>query len=61
MREMPGKVYSTESAYQYIEVFDRGTLRYLVYNDAAGLQTVANKASVFTGLYYDYYSLLPFF
>jgi spermidine synthase len=59
MREIPGKVYSTESAYQYIEVFDRGSYRYLVYNDAAGFQTVANKRSVFTGLYYDYYSLLP--
>ena len=59
MREIPGKVYSTESAYQYIEVFDRGPYRYLVYNDAVGFQTVANKRSVFTGLYYDYYSLLP--
>jgi spermidine synthase len=59
MREIPGKVYSTESAYQYIEVFDRGSMRYLAYNDALGFQTVANKASVFTGLYYDYYSLLP--
>jgi spermidine synthase len=59
MREIPGKVYSTESAYQYIEVFDIGSTRYLVYNDAAGFQTVANKRSVFTGLYYDYYSLLP--
>jgi spermidine synthase len=60
MREVPGRVYSTESAYQYIEVFDIGSMRYLVYNDAAGFQTVANKKSVFTGLYYDYYSLLPF-
>ena len=59
MREIPGKVYSTESAYQYIEVFDRGSFRYLAYNDALGFQTVANKTSVFTGLYYDYYSLLP--
>ena len=59
MREIPGKVYSTESAYQYIEVFDRGSNRYLAYNDAVGFQTVANKTSVFTGLYYDYYSLLP--
>jgi spermidine synthase len=59
MREIPGKVYSTESAYQYIEVFDRGSYRYLVYNDAVGFQTVANKRSVFTGLYYDYYPLLP--
>jgi spermidine synthase len=60
MREIPGKVYSTESTYQYIEVFDMGSRRYLVYNDAVGFQTVANKTSVFTGLYYDYYSLLPF-
>ncbi len=62
LRETPGKIYSTESAYQYIEVIDQGSFRYLVYNDAAGFQTVANKKSVLTGLnyYYDYYSLLPF-
>ena len=62
MRETLGKIYSTESAYQYIEVFDKGSFRYLAYNDAVGFQTVANKKSVLTGLnyYYDYYSLLPF-
>src|SRR5512143_2094896 len=62
MRETPGTIYSTESAYQYIEVLDKGSFRYLVYNDAIGFQTVANKKSVLTGLnyYYDYYSLLPF-
>ena len=61
-RQTPGKLYSTESAYQYIEVFDRGTYRYLIYNNAAGFQTVANKRSPLTGMnyYYDYYSLLPF-
>jgi len=61
-RQTPGKIYSTESAYQYIEVFDRGSYRYLVYNDAAGFQTVANKRNPLTGrnYYYDYYSLLPF-
>jgi spermidine synthase len=58
-RSTPGRVYAGDSAYQYIEVFDRGTFRYLTYNDAAGFQTVANKASPFTGLYYDYYALLP--
>jgi spermidine synthase len=60
-REIPGKVYATESAYQFIQVFDRGPYRYLVYNDAVGFQTAASKISVFTGLYYDYYSLLPLF
>jgi spermidine synthase len=61
-RRTPGKIYATESAYQYIEVFDRGPYRFLVYNDAAGFQTVANKRSPLTGrnYYYDYFSLLPF-
>jgi len=60
-RRTQGKIYSTESAYQYIEVFDRGSYRFLVYNDAAGFQTVANKRGPLTGrnYYYDYYSLLP--
>ena len=59
-RQTPGKIYSTESAYQYIEVFDIGFYRYLVYNNAAGFQTVANKRHPLTGLnyYYDYYCRL---
>jgi len=61
-RRTPGKIFATESSYQYIEVFDIGSYRYLVYNNAAGFQTVANKRHPLTGLnyYYDYYSLLPF-
>jgi spermidine synthase len=61
-RQTSGKIYATESSYQYIEVFDIGSYRYLVYNNAAGFQTVANKRHPLTGLnyYYDYYSLLPF-
>ena len=58
-RHTAGTIFAGDSAYQYIEVFDRGTMRYLAYNDAAGFQTVANKAGPFTGLYYDYYALLP--
>jgi predicted membrane-bound spermidine synthase len=61
MHRTPGLVRATESAYQYIEVFDRGPLRYLTYNDALGYQTVANKNGPLTGIYYDYYSLLPLF
>lgn len=55
----PGLVYAKESAYQYLEVFDRGPLRHLAYNDALGFQTVAHRGSPFTGFYYDYYALLP--
>lgn len=58
-RQTPGLVYAGESAYQYIEVFDRGPLRHLAFNDALGFQTVAHRQSPFTGFYYDYYALLP--
>ena len=61
VRETPGRLYSTESAYQFIEVFDEGPYRHLVYNDAVGDQTVANKTSLLTGFYYDYYLLLPLY
>lgn len=59
LRQTPGLVHAGESAYQYIEVFDRGPLRFLAFNDALGFQTVANRSSPFTGFYYDYYALLP--
>lgn len=59
-RDNPGKIYVTESAYEYIEVVDRNPYRYLIYNDGAGPQTVARKDSILTGLYYDYFSLLPY-
>lgn len=58
-RQTPGLVHAGESAYQYLEVFDRGPLRFLAFNDALGFQTVANRESPFTGFYYDYYALLP--
>jgi len=59
VRSTPGHVWSGDSAYQYIEVFDQGPLRYLAYNDALGAQTAVNRAGPLTGLYYDYYALLP--
>lgn len=61
LHKTPGQLRETESAYQYIEVFDQGSLRFLAYNDALGYQTVANKAGPLTGIYYDYYSLLPLY
>ncbi len=59
-RKQFGLIYATESAYEYIEVLDKGLYRYLVYNNIAGFQTVARKDSPVTGYYFDYYSLLPY-
>ncbi|MBM4132069.1 hypothetical protein FJ250_13770, partial [bacterium] len=58
-RRTPGLIHAAESAYQYLEVFDRGSLRFLAFNDALGFQTVANREGPLTGFYYDYYALLP--
>ncbi len=58
-RVTPGRVYASDSEYQYIEVYDRGDMRFLTYNDALGFQTAISLSSPFTGLYYDYYALLP--
>jgi spermidine synthase len=59
-RKQYGLIYETESAYEYIQVLDKGPYRYLVYNNIAGFQTVARKDSPVTGYYFDYYSLLPY-
>lgn len=59
-RKQYGLIYTTESAYEYIQVLDNGPYRYLVYNNIAGYQTVARKDSPVTGYYFDYYSLLPY-
>jgi spermidine synthase len=59
-RGAAGRIFSTESAYQFIEVREDPTFRYLAYNDASGFQTVARKGAWLTGFYFDYYSLVPF-
>ncbi len=59
-REARGEIYNTESAYEYIEVRDHDRYRYLVYNDGVGPQSAVSKDGILTGLYFDYFSLLPY-
>ncbi len=51
--------FSDESAYQYIEVLKYGNDHYLSYNEGLGIQSYYNPDKYFSGMYYDYYSLLP--
>jgi len=60
IKQSKGKIYETESSYQYIQVADEGKFRYLEYNDGLGSQTIYNKEGILTNSYYDYYSLLPY-
>ncbi len=52
-------IFSTESSYQYIEVFDSACCRYLMYNDGVGFQTVLRRDGPLSGYYFDYYAPLP--
>jgi spermidine synthase len=59
LRKMPGEIWAGESAYETVEVIDRGDLRYLAYDDAIGWESVASKTGRATGMYFDYYARLP--
>ena len=59
LRHLPGEVWSGESAYEHVEVIDRGELRFLAYDDAIGWESVVNKAGPRTGFYFDYFARLP--
>jgi len=54
-------LYETESAYQYMQVRqDKRGVRYLMYNQERGVQSLYDPKHVLTGYYYDYCALLPY-
>jgi len=62
IKDTQGKVYETESAYQYIQVKDDQSYRYLLLNEGLGISSLyrINSDNVLTGYYYDYYNILPY-
>lgn len=62
IRDREGLVYETESPYQFIQVVDEPdgamTLR---TNDGRGIQSVYRTDTAYTGLYFDYNLVLPYF
>ncbi len=53
-------VYEDETAYQYIQVEDRGSKRYLIFNEGSAFQSLIDKNNILTDEYYDFYNLLPY-
>lgn len=54
-------LYETESAYQYMQVRqDNRGVRYLMFNQERGVQSLYNPNRVLTGYYYDACALLPY-
>lgn len=55
-------IFEDESAYQYIGVLeDYAGIRYLVLDDGVGIQSVYDSNRILTGMYYDYFNILPYF
>jgi spermidine synthase len=59
--EIAGTIYQGESGYNYIQVVERGSTRYLLLNEGQGIHSVYNPNSIQTNGTWDYFTLAPFF
>jgi len=56
-----GVIYETESAYNYIQVVERGRCRYLLLNEGQGIHSVYCPGALETGGPWDYFAIAPYF
>ncbi len=59
--DIAGTIYQTESAYNYIQVVQRGDTRYLLLNEGQGIHSIYNPNSIQSNGTWDYFTLAPFF
>jgi spermidine synthase len=59
--ELSGTIYQSESAYNYIQVVQRGDTRYLLLNEGQGIHSIYNPNVLQTNGTWDYFTLAPFF
>lgn len=54
-------ILEDESAYQYISVTqDQEGIKYLLFNEGGGVQSIYNSNRILTDGYYDYFNILPY-
>lgn len=61
IKASPGQVYEAESAYNYIQVVERGNKRYLLLNEGQGIHSVYSPDDPATYGTWDYFLAAPFF
>ncbi len=61
IKPIAGLIYETESAYNFIQVVERGGTRYLLLNEGQGLHSVYNPNNLATNGTWDYFLAAPFF
>jgi len=57
----PDSIFETESPYQYIQVVDKGGIKYLKLNEGWAVHSVYDPDRLLTGGYWDYFSIAPWF
>lgn len=61
IKRSTGQLFETESAYNYIQVIDRGGIRYLMLNEGQGIHSVYAPDIDITYGTWDYFLSAPFF
>jgi spermidine synthase len=61
IKNTPGQVYETESAYNYIEVIKAGEFTYLRLNDGQGVHSEYHPTKLFFGGPWEQFLVAPFF
>lgn len=61
IKATPGQIYEAESAYNYIEVIERGETRYLLLNEGQGVHSVYDPNGRLTRGTWDFFLAAPFF
>lgn len=61
IKDSPDLIFEDESAYQYISVIqDREGIKYLLFNEGGGIQSIYDSNRILTDSYYDYFNILPY-
>jgi spermidine synthase len=58
---LSGTIYQGESGYNYIQVVERNSTRYLLLNEGQGIHSIYNPNRVITDGTWDYFTIAPFF
>jgi hypothetical protein len=61
IKDIEGQVFETESSYNYIQVVEKGGIRYLYLNEGQGIHSVYQPGTAITRGTWDYFLAAPFF
>ena len=60
IKSTPGTIFQNESAYNYIQVVQRGDTRFLLLNEGQGIHSIYNPNRLDTGGTWDFFTLAPY-